>query len=159
MLKVKPLPWRTKIVNRMFADLDAISKKNKSPQAKRQQKARKIGEASVTNRIPEYITNVPDITQQFESTIDELQCDFPSRQETEKESPSPAYKEQTTTKKLKPSGSPVPWDIQATYVTSPADESNPKNGHSSKGKDIAKHPWRLLKLKNQKVTRKRNKDI
>ena len=44
MLKVKPLPWRAKIANTMFAD--AISKKNKSPQALRQQKARKIGEAS-----------------------------------------------------------------------------------------------------------------
>ena len=46
MLKVKSLPWRAEIVNKMFGDLDAISKKNKSPQAKRQQKARKMGEGS-----------------------------------------------------------------------------------------------------------------
>ena len=46
ILKVKPLTWRSEIVNRMMADLDVISKKDKSPQARRQQKTRKIGEAS-----------------------------------------------------------------------------------------------------------------
>ena len=45
-LKVKVLPWRGELVNKMFADLDIISKKEKSPQARRQLKGRKLGETS-----------------------------------------------------------------------------------------------------------------
>ena len=47
VLKVKILPWRGEIVNRMFTDLDFICKKEKSPQGIRQQKPRKLGETSI----------------------------------------------------------------------------------------------------------------
>jgi len=46
VLTVKPLAWRAQIVNKMMADLDLICKKDKSPQSRRQLKARKIGETS-----------------------------------------------------------------------------------------------------------------
>ena len=33
--KIKPLPWRAEIVNRMLTDLDTISQQQNSPQARR----------------------------------------------------------------------------------------------------------------------------
>ena len=44
VLKIWPFPWRAGIVNKMFAELDLMPTKEKSPQATRQQKTRKIGE-------------------------------------------------------------------------------------------------------------------
>ena len=46
VLKIRPLTWRAEIVNKMFAELDVMSQKEKSPQARRQQKPRRIGEIS-----------------------------------------------------------------------------------------------------------------
>ena len=46
VLKIHPLTWRAEIVNKMFTELNLMSKKEKSPQARRQQKPRRIGEES-----------------------------------------------------------------------------------------------------------------
>ena len=46
VLKIRPLTWRAEIVNKMFTELDLMLKKEKSPQARRQQKPRRIGEVS-----------------------------------------------------------------------------------------------------------------
>ena len=50
--EILTLTWRSEIVNWMMADLDIISKKDTSPQARKQQKTRKIGKGS-TQPLPQ----------------------------------------------------------------------------------------------------------
>ena len=89
--------------------------------------------------IPEYITTVPDVAQLIESKIDDLLCEMSLLDRKLRKRPTPSKANRLPTKKMKVS------DPVAT-VTTLANE-HPKNGISSKGKDVSKHPWRPLKLK------------
>ena len=101
--------------------------------------------------IPEYITNVPDITSKIESSIEELMCETSLIDKKFRKRPHPTTKTKTTKKQktIPPSSS----SETPSTSTTPADHptpTNPKNGVSSKGKDTTKHPWRPLKLKKTK---------
>ena len=91
-------------------------------------------------------------TQQFESTIDDLLCEASLLDRKLRNRPHPRRKRPQLSINLKLSGPPVPQGIPEIHITSPTDENNPKNRHSSKGKDIAKHPWRPVKLKKNKTS-------
>ena len=90
--------------------------------------------------IPEYITTVPDIAQLIESRIDDLLCEMSLLDRKLRKRPTPS----TANKKPKAKKQKVSDPVAA--VTS-LEVDNPKNGVSSKGKDVPKHPWRPLKLK------------
>ena len=55
---VRPLPWRSKYVTNMFEKIDGYCSRKKSSQAKRQMKARKIGETS--SRPKPFNLEIPD---------------------------------------------------------------------------------------------------
>ena len=90
--------------------------------------------------IPEYITTVPNNAQLIESRIDDLLCEMSLLDRKLRKRPTPS----TANKKPKAKKQKVSDPVAA--VTS-LEVDNPKNGVSSKGKDVPKHPWRPLKLK------------
>lgn len=50
---VKPIPWRSTLVNNFFEDLDTKRLEKKTAQANRQRKVRRISTYSSTRSIPE----------------------------------------------------------------------------------------------------------
>lgn len=59
-ITVRPIPWRSNYVNRMFEKMDAYCTSKKTPQARRQMKPRGVGIPS-TRPVPDAtVTDVPE---------------------------------------------------------------------------------------------------
>ena len=136
-----------------------------------EQRAESIITDASHHLLPEYITNVPNIPNMIESTIEELLCEISLLNRNLKKRPSPPSNKTPQQKRSKnnPPGikrssisttsSNIASSSSSTNPTAPPSvpapitntKNNPKNGVSSKGKDINRqHPWRPLKLKKRK---------